>query len=119
MSFSPGIDPNISEEDFQKQIIELAHMYGWLVHHSRKVQTIDGKWITPIQGDKGYFDLTMARDGKRIIAELKTEKGKPTEEQWKWYRALGKSDENTLICGLKPSNWGEIEEAIINGRWDY
>lgn len=74
----------ISEKDFLKQIIDLAHIYHWKVAHFRAAQTKHG-WRTAVQGDgKGFPDLILARKGRIIVAELKTEKGRLTTEQKEW-----------------------------------
>lgn len=73
----------ISEEEFLGQIIELAHLYQWRVHHVRPAWTNKG-WRTPIQGDVGFPDLVLARSPRVIIAEVKSEKGRLTPEEREW-----------------------------------
>jgi hypothetical protein len=65
--------PPITESQWQQQVIDLARLYGWLVHHCRPAQHQSGKWATPIQGDPGFPDLVLARGGRVIFAELKTD----------------------------------------------
>src|SRR5690606_28778418 len=60
---------------------------GWKVHHTRPARTDKG-WRTPLQGDAGYPDLTMARRGRVVIAELKSESGRVTREQAAWLEHL-------------------------------
>ena len=78
----------ISEREFQTTVIEMAHAYGWLVHHTRPAGTATG-WRTPIQGDAGFPDLVLARGGQVIIAELKRERGELTAAQGRWLAYLG------------------------------
>jgi hypothetical protein len=75
----------MSEAIFQAKVIQLAKMNGWRVFHPMKMQARDGSWRTALSGDKGWPDLALAhRDRGFIIAELKTDKGRLTEEQQQW-----------------------------------
>ena len=80
-----------TEAEFMGQIIEMAQLRGWRVHHTRPAWTGKG-WRTPIQGDPGFPDLVLVRKrGKRvrvIFAELKSDKGRLTNEQQEWIRLL-------------------------------
>ena len=95
----------LSETDFQNTIIEVAELHRWLVYH-----THDSRRSAP-----GFPDLTMVRDGMLIFAELKTEKGKLTEDQAQWIAEL---DNVRLRTGAtrvflwRPSDWKEIEEVL-------
>jgi hypothetical protein len=79
----------VTEAQFQGQIIDLAHLCGYLVTHFRAAKTMHG-WRTPLQGDKGYLDTTMARPNppRHIVAELKSEKGRITADEQLWYDTL-------------------------------
>jgi len=80
------IDPItlITESDFTRQVIDLAHVYHWKVAHFRAAMTKHG-WRTPVQADgKGFPDLVMVRKNRLIFAELKSEKGKMSDEQIEW-----------------------------------
>lgn len=78
----------LSEDDLKARIIDTAKAYGWRVCHFRPARTAKG-WRTPLEGDKGLPDLVLARDGVVILAELKSDKGKPTDDQVLWLEALG------------------------------
>ena len=100
------LDRAMTESQLQSAVIDLAHRYGWLVQHSRPVH--DGKrWLTPIQGDPGYPDLTLAKVGHTPIhAELKIEVGwhwKPGQREWA--EALG-------AVLWRPSDLPEIERRL-------
>lgn len=79
--------PAISEAAFQQSVIDLAKLYGWRVAHFRPCHTNRG-WRTPMQGDIGFPDLVLARDGEVIFAELKSENGKMTPDQKTWAEHL-------------------------------
>ncbi len=96
----------ITEREFQDQIIELAKIYKWMIHHDRPAMTGKG-WRTAIQGDKGWPDLCLVRDERIIFAETKSETGKLSEEQKEWLDIL----EATKRCEVytwRPSQWPEI-----------
>ena len=98
--------PPITEAMFQVQVIEYAKLRGWRVAHFRPAMNRRGVWATPIQGDPGFPDLVMARDGAVIVAELKSEKGKETAMQASWRQALVGS------YLWRPSDWDEIEDLL-------
>src|SRR3990167_5240904 len=95
---------------FQRQVIELAKLMGWMVHHDRTVMERSGKWATPIQGDPGFPDLVLARNGRVLFVELKRERGKLTAEQQNWRWALGRVGRNAHIW--YPSMWDSIVELL-------
>src|SRR5690606_27676425 len=96
---------------------------GWKVHHTRPARTDKG-WRTPIQGDAGYPDLTMARRGRMVIAELKSETGELTREQAAWLEHLPRvaqeddSADRDLhahaieVYVWRPSDWPHILEVL-------
>ena len=77
----------ISEASFQAQVKSLAYLHGWSLHHSQPSMTRTGRYITT--GSTGFPDIVMAHEQRGLIfAELKTEKGKPSEAQLHWLRTL-------------------------------
>jgi hypothetical protein len=68
----------ISEAQFQAQVVELAEWLGWRTYH-----TFDSRRSNP-----GFPDLTLVRDGRLVMAELKDDTEKPTPEQLAWYAEL-------------------------------
>jgi len=103
--------PQISEADFTKQVIDLAHAHHWRVAHFRPAMNKKGEWRTAVQGDgAGFPDLILARArtvGRVVIfAELKTETGNMTDSQIMWYTLLPN-------CYLwRPSDYDEIERIL-------
>ena len=101
------INKSMSEREFQDQVITLAKVYDWMCVHFRPALTSDGRWLTHIQGDVGFPDLVLARRGRVIMAELKSEKGKWGPGQLEWKEALG------LIHYLwRPHDIDLIEEIL-------
>lgn len=105
------LPPTITEAQFTDVVIELALRLHWCVSHSRPARNARG-WSTPIQGIKGVPDLTLARNGVLILAELKTRNGKRTSDQLKWalhipehnYRLWMPDDWPTIVNELKGNN---------------
>jgi hypothetical protein len=74
--------PALLEVDFQRQVTDLAELLGYSWSHFRPAQTARG-WRTPVSGPmgKGWPDLTLAREGRLIFAELKSDAGKASDAQ--------------------------------------
>lgn len=100
------VETPMSEDDFKDQVIKEAKDRGWLVVHFRPARTAKG-YRTAIQGDKGYPDLTLARDGRVLFAELKSETGRASVEQKQWLHHLG-----TRAYLWRPSDWPTIREML-------
>lgn len=79
----------ISERDFQRQVIDLAHALNWRVAHFRPALTKRG-WRTAVEGDgAGFPDLILVRGDRLIVAELKSTNGRaPSPEQIAWLQAF-------------------------------
>lgn len=80
---------SMSEEDFMRRVIDTARLYGWLVYHQRPTRVRDNRWATAMQGDAGLPDLVLARRGRVILAELKTDTGRTGPHQRQWLKNLG------------------------------
>lgn len=101
----------MSEENFLKQIIDLAHLYHWKVAHFRSAMRKDGSYVTPVQADgAGFPDLVLVRD-RIIFAELKSEKSKMSAQQKEWFFSLGNSHKGEVYC-WRPSDWDWIVEIL-------
>jgi hypothetical protein len=104
------IAKSMSERELQDAVIKLAHTLGWLVMHSRPAKLANGEYRTAISGDKGFFDLVLAKKGMVIFAELKSEKGRMSYEQHEWQQAVKTSHI------WRPSDWLSSEiERILKG----
>jgi hypothetical protein len=109
--------PTISEDDLKASVIDTFHIFKWRVAHFRPALTSKG-WRTPVQADgKGWPDLFATRGPRAIVAELKSEKGRPTPEQEQWLADLA-SVPCIEVFVWRPSDWvsGEISRIISGVR---
>ncbi len=93
--------PAISERDFMAQVIQLARLHHWRVHHIHDSRKSSGS---------GWPDLSMLRDGRYVAAELKVGSNRPTAAQREWLEALGKCGLETFLW--RPSDFEEIERTL-------
>lgn len=87
MAANPAL--RVSEADLQQTLMDTARLFGWRRVHIRAVPRPDGKWGVPYEGDLGLPDLILARDGRVLLVELKSDTGSPTAEQAAWLAAAG------------------------------
>lgn len=94
----------LSESDLQQRIIDRAKALGWLVYH-----TYDSRRSTA-----GFPDLVLARSEHVIFVEVKSEKGRLTQAQVEWLRALGIRDPlfEPGVYVWRPSDMAEIEKVL-------
>jgi hypothetical protein len=52
----------VTEADLQATILDAARLLGWRACHFRPARTTRG-WRTPVEGDPGFPDLTLAKAG--------------------------------------------------------
>jgi VRR-NUC domain len=107
-------DRSVLEADFQAQLIDLAHLYGWRVAHFRPCQTGRG-WRTPVQGDgAGFPDLVLVGRGRVFVAELKRETAKATPEQLAWLTAFADAGVQAFVW--RPSDFDEIAAELARSK---
>jgi len=80
------------EAEMVDSLIEIAQALGWRVCHFRPARTEKG-YRTALQGDAGFPDLVLARNGVVHIWECKMEhqgfRGRLSPAQRAWMDALG------------------------------
>lgn len=105
----------IREDDFQRQVTELATFYGWRWVHVRPGQYTDGRFATMTSGTlaRGWPDLVMVQPstGRLLFAELKVPPNTPTDDQ---RRVL-----DVLRCVMfaevyiwRPDDWSDIQRVL-------
>mgnify|MGYP001607744474 FL=1 len=72
--------PKYTETMMVNDIVRAAHDFGWRVHHDRPAFTGRG-WRTALQGDAGFPDLLLLRNGRIAAWECKSATGKVTPLQ--------------------------------------
>lgn len=83
----------MDESALQRSVVDLAETLGYYVHHCRPAMNRQGQWSTPIQGDPGYPDLTLAHlSGAVVFLELKSAKGRMSPAQTRWAERLEQTD---------------------------
>lgn len=97
--------PDLSEKQFQQQVIDLAKMTGWKTYH-----THDSRRSNP-----GFPDLVMVRRGRMIFAELKTRTGRVSAEQEQWLDELRQCP-NAEVYLLRPADMPLIAQILSSAR---
>lgn len=99
----------MTEDEFAKTILPLAHLHHWLCMHQRPARTNKG-WRTLIQGDPGFPDWVFARDGEVLFVEQKSDHGRLTPEQQQWKSHLPNHDV------WRPSDLEQIKAILSKPR---
>jgi hypothetical protein len=90
----------LSERQWQEQVVAWARRSGWLVFH-----TFDSRRST----GAGFPDLVLAKPGRMVVfAELKTMKGVISTSQREWIAAL-----NMPFGGCQAFFWRPSDEDAI------
>jgi hypothetical protein len=100
----------INEKALQNAVVELARLYGWLVHHTRPAQMPSGKWATPIQGNAGFPDLVLVKGHHTIFVELKSAIGRTSPQQDAWIAALREAGQEVHIW--RPRDINTIKDRL-------
>ena len=99
----------ISERDFSTQVEDLLKLYGWRYTHFRPARTKHG-WVTAITGDPGFPDYLALKDKIMLVFELKSEKGKVSEDQQAWHDDFKKAGITVLV--FRPSDFDSIARLL-------
>lgn len=105
--------PHQTEAQFQKAVIELAQLSGWLVAHFRVARMMRGEdvvWRTPVEADgAGFPDLVLVRE-RTLFRELKSNRGIVRPEQQMWIERLQIAGADIAIW--RPDDWSEIVKTL-------
>lgn len=104
----PGALPRATEAEWQKTIITAARLHGWRHHHT---------WLS-VRSDPGWPDLVLLRprDGRQLVVELKSDRGRITPAQQAWL-------DDFAACGVpayvwRPGDDWEAITAVLRGEND-
>jgi hypothetical protein len=101
------------ERDLQLAVIEMAHVYGWLVAHFRTAQTRRGAWVTPVGADgKGFPDLCLVRE-RVVFLELKVRYRGLTDEQKLWRDRIVAAGGEWHLVTDRSWHKGYLDEVLI------
>lgn len=94
-----------SEAQFQRAVVDLAHLRGWLVMHIADSRRSLGA---------GWPDLFLVhqRTGQVVVAELKSPNGRVSPAQQEWIRAFAAA--GTTVHVWRPAHFatGHIQQAL-------
>lgn len=108
----------MTERDLQAAVLELAERFGWRCLHLATAQR-GARFLTATnRAGKGWPDVFAIRDGRVLVAELKSDRGKTTPEQDAWL------EEFRRVMGARvfvwtPADWqsGAVEAALRGNAW--
>jgi hypothetical protein len=96
----------VKEQDFLRQVRELAKTLGWRIYHHPY----------SLGADPGFPDLVLVHPKKRrlVFAELKGPRGKISDSQWAWIEDLAAAGAEVYVWF--PSDWDEVVEVLEGKR---
>lgn len=105
----------MSEAEFQRSVIDLARLHGWMVAHFRAATLTNGRTVTPVSADgAGWPDLVLVHPVRgTLFRELKTDRGRVSHRQQQWLDWLYAAGNNAGVW--RPRDWPEIQ-ATLTGR---
>lgn len=108
--FDTMVNRSITERVWTRHVIQLAQALNWRVVHFRPARTTKG-WRTAVEGDGiGFPDVLCLRADRLVVAELKTERGKPQQAQTDWLSAWQAAGAETFIW--RPSDRESMLEVL-------
>lgn len=90
----------MTEAEFERQVKQLAATFGYSYYHT---------WRS-IHSPAGFPDCVLAKPGRLIFAELKSEKGKMSDAQNEWIDVLYQAGAETYIW--RPGDWEKIVKTL-------
>lgn len=115
MTFVADALPKISERRFQGQVVRLAEMLGWRVWHDNATNAPRACVVcrapqAVVRNAAGLPDLILIRRPRVVWVELKSQRGKLTDDQWRYLEEL-KASRQEAYC-WRPSDWRTIERIL-------
>src|SRR3990167_8044786 len=107
------------EEDFQADIIRVAHLNHWYVAHFRsvRIQRKGGSvyYATPAAADgEGWPDLVLCRAPTILYRELKSDTGKVEDAQTAWLEMLAHCGQDVGVW--RPRDWDTLIIPALTTR---
>lgn len=109
--YQAHVDREISEAAFQRQVLELAVLLGWRWYHPPDNKPDARGRRQRVQA--GFLDLVLVHPVHGVLfRELKTERGRVSEEQREWIAALGAAGANAAVWRPRDRTSGLIEREL-------
>lgn len=103
----------MTHEEWQQQVIEAAHLFGWRHLHVRRTVGRGKKWVTSTNV-KGWPDLFLWHPKHGFAAiELKVGRDVPTDDQRDVLASLTWAGARTLVA--YPDDWPAVERLLRGG----
>lgn len=100
-----------TERSYQSAIVDLAHHFGWHVHHGLPAQIRPGVWRTHVMGDTGFPDLVLAHPRYGVLfVEIKTVRGRLSDGQKSWLEALRSGGAEAHVW--RPEDWSYVQKRL-------
>lgn len=94
-------DPAVSERELTGYVRDLAKLYRWRRYHT---------WLAK-HSPAGFPDEVLVRPPRLVFAELKSARGKLSEEQEAWLAAL-RAVPGIEVHVWRPADLDEIVEVL-------
>ena len=89
-----------TERAFQASVIRYARLMGWREYHTRDSRG----------SQAGFPDLVLIRRPRVVWAELKSERGRLSDDQRAWIEELRACGQTAFVW--RPSSWQEVERVL-------
>ena len=109
---------SLSEADFQKMVVDMAHRLGWktfAVRRSAAVSAETGKVVSYVTSE-GWPDLVLVKGDKIIFWELKSDTGLLEPKQHEWLTALEAVETVHQVGCVRPRDWAEVKATLQGAR---
>ncbi len=92
----------VSEKQFQAQVVAAARLAGWLVYHVHDSR----------RSEAGFPDLVLCHPQRRrlLFRELKSLRGRVRQEQRLWLWVLRQCGQDARVW--RPDQWSEIRREL-------
>lgn len=90
----------MTEREFQAQVMAMLRLLGWRAYH-----TLDSRGSA-----RGYPDIVALRGRRCLALELKTERGRVTQDQQDWLEAFAAAGAESGVW--RPSQIEELTEVL-------
>lgn len=101
----------LTEAQWQDRVTGYASLRSWLWVHFRPARTAKG-WRTPVSGPMGagFPDLLLCRGERLVALELKSAKGRVTDEQSAVLAALAVAGVESYVA--RPADWDTVQGVL-------